>query len=303
LKPEEPEGRKFAMRRYWQSSALLAAMLGLALPAAAQTSGGGGGGTGTSSTSPGVTPRGESETGVGIPGDAPADNRTLQPVRPKRDLSETGPSASGTGAGAEDIPQESMEGHLGHKAPGRNIRNGLAALHAANQSEIEAGRMAEQSASSPEVKAFAKKMVEDHSKNDEQLVSMAGSRVDLSSNAMQDKQKEASASMKDFQGKTGTSFDQAYMAAMVKDHRNDAADVKTLASRAHREGAKDWAAFLDDTEKTMQSHLSDAERIRSSIQNTASSDSSSTGSSDTGNSDTGSSDTGSSDTDASGKSQ
>lgn len=272
------------MRRYWQCSALLAAML--ALPAAAQTSGGspsgaGAGSNGAGDTSPGEGVRGESETGVDTPSTAPVDNRTLKPIQ--RPESAAGPVDYGTGAGASDAA-ESMETHLGHKAPSSRIRKGLAEIHAANQAEIQASKLAEQSASSPEVKSFAQQMVDDHTKNDEALVAIAGPRVDLRSGSYRAQQKEAAASMKDLEGKTGSSFDQAYMAQMVSDHRKLSGDVKALAERAQSEGRTDWAKYLDQTAQVIQSHLSHAERIRS--QNTASSNSdASTGSStDAGNS-------------------
>ncbi len=288
------------MRGTLQGTAFLAAILGLALPVAAQTSGG----TGTASSSPGVSSRNESETGVGVPGTAPVDNRTHDPVQPgtgeaRSSSSATGPSATGTGVGqpssadewagstgsSNASAQESMEGHLGHKAPGRRLGRGLAELHAANRAEITSGELAERSASSPDVKAFAQRMVEDHTKADQELVSMAQPRVHLTGRAFQAKQEEAAASLRDLQGKTGSDFDQAYIQAMVKDHQEDSAEVQSLADQARKDGAKDWADYLDRTGQTIQAHLSDAQRIQSSIQNTASTDSntSSTGSSgDTG---------------------
>src|SRR5512140_2595321 len=124
------------MKGTWQISAFLAAILGLGLPAAAQTSSGG---TGPASSSPGVSTRNESETGVGVPGTAPVDDRTHEPVQPgtgeaRSSSGATGPSATGTGVGQPSSAdewagstgssnvsgaQESMEGHFGHKAPGR----------------------------------------------------------------------------------------------------------------------------------------------------------------------------------------
>lgn len=300
------------MRRYLKKAALLVAVVGMSSPAFAQTStgntgstgatsssvgasgGGGGPGGGTASSSPGVSNKNDSETGVVAPGDAPVDSRTLQPIDPTGNLANrngevTSMDQSGTGSASQSGSNESMETHLGHKAPSKTIRDGLAALHAANRSEIQAGELAEQNASNPEVKAFAQRMVNDHTQADQQLVSMAPPRVDLASKAFEKKQKEGNETAKALQGKTGSAFDQAYISEMVKDHQKDAKEVKTLAAQAKKEGASDWASYLDQVEQTMQAHLTEAQRLQSSIRNTASS-SSTTG--------TGSSSSDSSSTDA-----
>jgi hypothetical protein len=90
------------MKRQWQLAAFITAALGMALPAAAQTAGGGGSGGGAGGSSPGIGRQGESETGVGIPADAPVDNRTLEPVQ--IGTGEAGrhaaPTASGRSPGA-----------------------------------------------------------------------------------------------------------------------------------------------------------------------------------------------------------
>lgn len=315
------------MKRHFRMVALAAALLGASGLAYAQGGGTGSGGSGTGSSgsgsgasgtsvgpgtsssgtaggtgagatgssSPGTSDQNSSLTGVREPSTAPVDPRTHEPAQPGTALTPGERSDEGTGAGSTDYstgssatPQESMEGHLGNKAPSSKLQSGLAKLHAANLAEIQGGRTAEQSASSPDVKAFAQKMVTDHTQADQQLVAMSGSRVDLSSKAYKSAQKDAAKTTRSYQGRTGSAFDEAYISAMVKDHEKDSADVSKLAAEARKEGRNDWAQYLDGVEQTMQGHLAQARQIQSSLP-TASSSSSEQPSSGTGASgDTGS---------------
>lgn len=281
------QGENYTMKKLLKTAAFAAAVLGLSAPALAQTTGGGLGGTGstgstaaspagtaggtgpgaTGSTSPGVSGQNDTLTGVDTPGTAPVDDRSHEAAQ--AGTGATGDARTedlyGTGS-AEPPPQKSMEGALANKAPSRKVRDGLAALHAANRAEIMSGEMAQQSASSPDVKAFAERMVSDHTQADQQLVSMARPRVDLMGKAYEKKQKDATDAMKDLQGKTGSAFDQAYMAAMLKDHEKDAAEVQKTADQARKDGRADWADFLDQVHQTMLSHLSEARRVQSAVQ-------------------------------------
>jgi putative membrane protein len=88
-------------------------------------------------------------------------------------------------------------------------------LAQANMAEVEAGKLASQKAQNPEVKKFAEHMVDDHSKQLDELKQMAQSKeVKLPA---QPKAKHQSA-MKKLQGMSGEEFDRAYMSQMVKDH-------------------------------------------------------------------------------------
>lgn len=261
------------MKSHLKLAAFMAAVLGLCGSALAQSTGTATGATGTGSTtpgaaggigtgttdtsSPGVTSQNGSETGVAVPGDAPVDPRTREPAQAGT------ASTMGTGAAAASV--ESMEGHLGHKAPSKELSKGLAALHAANQAEIMSGHSAQQIASSPDVKVFAARMVTDHTLADQQLESMSSGRVDLVGSAFQSAEKEATKRMKDLEGKTGSAFDEAYIFAMVRDHQKAASEVQTLAAQAKKEGQSGWATYLDQLDETIRSHLSDAHRLQSSL--------------------------------------
>lgn len=169
-----------------------------------------------------------------------------------------GSRTQGTGAGA-------AEGGAA-KALDRKLVEGLEQLHAANQAEIQGGKLAQQAASSDEVRSFGEKMVGDHSRNDEQLTSMAQAMgVSLRGEAYERGQKDAEQRMGKVQAETGAAFDKAYAAAMVKDHEKDARDVKKLGDRARKGGHAELATFLAETEAAMQGHLAMARQLEKAV--------------------------------------
>jgi putative membrane protein len=185
-------------------------------------------------------------------------------------LSLGSPAAAQTSAGGDasgkanaDEASSTSAGAKGAK-PDKKLQAGLEKLHAGNQAEIQSGKLAEQSASSPDVKAFGQRMVTDHGQNDQQLTSIAQTMgVSLQGKTYQKTAKNAQKMAGKLKGKTGAAFDKAYIDAMVKDHEKDSKEVKKLASRARKDGQTELAGFLDQTESTMQSHLSEAKRVQS----------------------------------------
>ncbi len=106
--------------------------------------------------------------------------------------------------------------------------------------EVELGKLAEQKGTNDQVKSFGRRMVEDHSKANDELKTLAQSKnitlpadLDTHDQALKDRLSKLS----------GPAFDHAYMQAMVSDHRKDLnefrrestagkdADVKTFASK------------------------------------------------------------------------
>lgn len=164
--------------------------------------------------------------------------------------SDQGTTGSATGSAAGSKPLKS------------DLRDGLEKVHASNQAEIQAGQMALTAAQSPQVKEFAQKMVDDHTKMDQELTQMSQSLgVDLSGKAFQKKQQQAQGDMKKIQGKTGASFDRAYMSHMVKEHAQDAKDTASLAKTATKENQPELAELLTKAHATIQEHHTLAQQI------------------------------------------
>jgi putative membrane protein len=121
--------------------------------------------------------------------------------------------------------------------------------------EVELGQLAVQKASSDDVKKFGQRMINDHSKaNDElkQLASSKGITLPTEPNAKQ------KATKKRLAGLSGQQFDKAYMADMVQDHKQDVADFRKESSSARDQDIK---SFASKTLPTLEDHLKQAEGI------------------------------------------
>jgi putative membrane protein len=115
--------------------------------------------------------------------------------------------------------------------------------------EVQLGQLAVQNASSDQVKQFGQRMVDDHSKANDQLMALA-SKENMTL-PMQLTAKEQ-AVVNRLSGLKGTAFDKAYMRDMVRDHEKDIAAFETEASSGTDPGLKDFAG---KTLPTLQEHL------------------------------------------------
>src|SRR5437899_6655685 len=93
--------------------------------------------------------------------------------------------------------------------------------------EVELGKLAQTQGSSDAVKQFGQRMVDDHTKANEELTRIAADKgitlpsgLDAKNQATKDRLSKLS----------GKDFDRAYMEDMVKDHRGDVAEFKKEAA-------------------------------------------------------------------------
>ena len=109
----------------------------------------------------------------------------------------------------------------------------------ADMAEVKLGQLAEQKGTNPAVRDFAKRMVQDHSKNENDLTTTA-SRENVALPSGIDK---ADQNTYDRLSKlSGDSFDRAYARDMVKDHTKDVAEFQKEAKDGHDEAIKNYAA-------------------------------------------------------------
>lgn len=90
--------------------------------------------------------------------------------------------------------------------------------------EVQLGQLASQRASSADVKQFGEQMVADHTKLGEQMQPLAMQLGVAAPKEVSKKDKELMAKLEKL---SGTEFDNAYIAAMVKDHKKDSEEFKT----------------------------------------------------------------------------
>jgi putative membrane protein len=127
-----------------------------------------------------------------------------------------------------------------------------------SKTEVAAGQLAEQKASSRRVKAFAMMMVRDHSKANAELKDLAAKKnVTLPTRIGEDHQKK----MDELKGKTGKDFDKDYMDMMEDGHESTVRDFEN-----HQDASDaDVKAFVNKTLPTLRMHLDSAKAIKSAI--------------------------------------
>jgi putative membrane protein len=115
--------------------------------------------------------------------------------------------------------------------------------------EVALGNLAKDKATDPDVKQFAQKMVDDHSKANVELKKLANQKgvavpgeADSKTNKEMDKLSKLS----------GPEFDKAYMKLMVSDHQKDVAEFNTEYEHTSDPDVKD---FVGKTLPTLQEHL------------------------------------------------
>lgn len=115
--------------------------------------------------------------------------------------------------------------------------------------EVELGKLAAEKASSDAVKQFGQRMVDDHSKANEELKALAQSKkitlpteIGPEEKALRDRLVKLS----------GPAFDQAYMKAMLNDHLKDVGEFRTESRSGKDPNVKAWAA---KTLPTLEEHL------------------------------------------------
>jgi len=126
---------------------------------------------------------------------------------------------------------------------------------AGGEAEVELGQLATEKASNDDVKKFGQRMVDDHSKANQQLKELASSKgIDLPSGL----NAKAKATKDRLSQLSGEQFDRAYMKDMVDDHTKDVAEFKHASKMAKDAEVKNFAA---QTLPTLEDHLKQAQSI------------------------------------------
>ena len=125
--------------------------------------------------------------------------------------------------------------------------------------EVQGGQTAQQSAQNDRVKNFGQMMVNDHSKANQQLQSLAAAKgLTLPADLPADKQKMLT-QMKSTQG---AAFDKHYMSMMVEDHQKDVADFEKQSNSA---SDPDVRSFASQTLPGLKIDLDSAKAINCAI--------------------------------------
>lgn len=121
--------------------------------------------------------------------------------------------------------------------------------------EIQLGHIALDKSSSGQVKELAQRIIDDHTKANDQLMTIAERKqVTLPTAPMPKQKKEADK----LQAMSGTAFDQAYARTMVKDHRKA---VKLFGMESQKASDPDVKQFASATLPVLKTHLQMSEQL------------------------------------------
>jgi putative membrane protein len=118
--------------------------------------------------------------------------------------------------------------------------------------EVQMGNLALQKASNADVKAFAQRMVTDHSKANAELAEFATAKGLALATELDADHKAAADHLSSL---SGADFDKAYMQHMVEDHEKDVAEFDKASTSAADTDLKAWAG---KTLPTLKEHLEQA---------------------------------------------
>jgi putative membrane protein len=177
--------------------------------------------------------------------------------------------APATGAGADTNAGATATHENAKPAAGKNgskkMDDTFAKKAAAGgMAEVEMGKLAADKATNDDVKAFGKRMVDDHTKAGEQLKQVAKQEniqlpTELSAKDKAEKDRLSKLS--------GDAFDRAYINHMVMDHKKDVADFQKEANNGQDDAIKN---FAQQTLPTLQDHLKQAEDAQAKVRPAAS---------------------------------
>jgi putative membrane protein len=125
--------------------------------------------------------------------------------------------------------------------------------------QIQAAKLAEQQSSNASVKQYAQKMIDDHTKADDQLQQVASKdsltlpdKLDVKQQGTLDKLAKL----------TGPAFDKAYAKDMVKDHERD---INAFRAESESGANPDVKQFAAQTLPVLEQHLDSAKTLEKSV--------------------------------------
>ena len=174
---------------------------------------------------------------------------------------------SGNNRSADDSVEHAMdqnEERAGNEREGIGLQDTSSdfAVKAADAglAEINAGEIAQQKAQDQRVKDFAAMMVQEHTKANEELKSIAANKNITLPTAPGEDHLE---NIADLNGYTGAEFDQEYTDMMVRDHEKT---IDLFEDAAESSEDAELKAFASKTLPSLKKHLEQAETLQESLQ-------------------------------------
>ncbi|HKB71308.1 MAG TPA: DUF4142 domain-containing protein [Thermoanaerobaculia bacterium] len=152
---------------------------------------------------------------------------------------------------ATESRMSSMSTSTDHAFAMKAARGGMA--------EVELGKIASANGSDESVKQFGQRMVDDHSKANDELKGIASSKGLALPSSVSGKDRKTAERLRKM---NGASFDRAYMKDMVADHEADVAEFEREARSGKDPELK---AFAEKTLPTLKEHLQMAKDAASKV--------------------------------------
>jgi putative membrane protein len=172
-------------------------------------------------------------------GQMPGQNQANQPGRPAAPT----PSMMDSSGAPNETAQQIKDKMFVHEA----IEGGLA--------EIALGNLAAQKSTNDDVRAFGKRMVEDHTKLNQQLSQVADT---IGARAPKKMGKDQQAQYDKLAALSGDDFDREYITLMVKDHHKDLREMRMEATTTQD---TDLKAVLGDGAPIIRDHMVSVDRM------------------------------------------
>ncbi len=165
---------------------------------------------------------------TGVPGQAPGQNPNMDPQM-------TGMQTAGQPSPVDRMfVSKAMQGSL---------------------AEVQLGQLTLQKSNNPQVKEFAQRMIDDHTKLNDQMKPVA---QQLGVKPPDQISKGDRKTIAKLQALSGSAYDQAYIKDMVKDHKQDLTEFQMEASSGQDQTAKDAA---NQGSKIIAQHLQMAQQM------------------------------------------
>lgn len=128
-----------------------------------------------------------------------------------------------------------------------------------NLYEITLGQELEKKASSKDVRAFAAKMVADHSKANEELKQLAAKKGFIAPSQLDDDQRE---DVEEITRLSGAELDKKYIEEMVDEHEDDVEELRGASKDADDPEIRAWAAKALGV---VEAHLAEAKKLNEAL--------------------------------------
>jgi putative membrane protein len=166
-------------------------------------------------------------------------------------------SAGPTGQtpGGQNPSMDQMNGAQTAGQPSPGDRMFVTKAMQGSMAEVQLGQLTLQKSNNQQVKEFAQKMIDDHTKLNEQMKPVA---QQLGVTPPDQVSKNDRKTMAKLQSLSGSAYDQAYIKDMVKDHKQDLNEFQMEASSGQDQTVKDAA---NQGSKVIAQHLQMAQQM------------------------------------------